>query len=563
MKADLAEGSDAPISDAVAQSTLDDLLADTRFRVTERGKSIIKYIASHYFSGSLDGIKGYNIAIDVLGRPASFDPSNDPIVRIELSRLRTALFQYYEAYGHELHMAVDIPRGKYTITFTNREKHLERTGINSDAEVQGLPTHSVQTEHYRLKFNSNLILSLAAVLALVLVVINLRSTPLGTTKPLININMHANDQNLRDEANQIRDALITALTQYNTLTIQSSNFENDNTRALNYEIEMKYYQDDGKKSVWWAVRDVDLSEILQSGIDSVPEQSQSASSIREAIVPVLAAHFATSRSAINLSELKKSDPHDVGNACLLRAEQIPRTIIPSSMRDVLNCLERTLQSNPDDSDANAALAQALLFSADGKIDTVAMERSRELARRAVRISPQSDRALTAMMLSQFYSGKVDAAIDIGRKALSNNPNNPTTLGLFAWILFTTGNWEKAIELTKSAERVTSVTPPSVQLVLAFDAYRQGDWSRVASLAQQTNGEEKLITALHIAALGQLGSPDALIQLNDVQSDNPDFISQINMLLAYERMVVPLRQQLLQGLNKASADGSRIVVSGAI
>lgn len=563
MKADLAERCDTSVSEDVARSTLDDLLTDTRFRVTERGKSIIKYIAAHYFSGKIEGIKGYSIAIDVLGRPTNFDPSIDPIVRIELSRLRTALFQYYEAYGHELDVLVEIPKGKYTINFTRGEVHFKQTVDHFEMGRQELSRNSVKTKQPRPKFNLNVAVLLAAAVAISLLMANELGAPSGTSKPVISISMHSNDVRLLGEAMQLRDALLTALTQFSTLSIQTSPSESANAKPLNYKIELKYYQNQDSKNVWWAVRDVQSSEIVQSGIDSVPQEGRSSSIIRDALVPVLAAHFAASRSVINLSELKKSEVHDLGNVCVLRADLITESAIAGTIRDVRSCLERTLRESPNDSDANAALAQVLLIPTNGKGIPTSLLRSQELARNAVMISQMSDRALTATMLTQFYSGKVSAAIDTGQKAIAANPNNPTTLGLFAWVLFANGDWGKAVDFANAGGRVPSVTPTSVQLVLAFDAYRRRDWLLAAILAEPVNSQGKLLTALRIAALGQLGVPEGNTQLRAARSEDPNFISQIETRLEYERIGMPIRKMVLQGLHKAATNGSGVISGGAM
>ena len=82
-----------------AKAELKRLLADSRFRVTERQKDILRYLAERRFEGCEEGVKAYSIALDVLGRPSGFDASTDPIVRIEISRLRSALDAYYQAFG--------------------------------------------------------------------------------------------------------------------------------------------------------------------------------------------------------------------------------------------------------------------------------------------------------------------------------------------------------------------------------------------------------------------------------------------------------------------------------
>ncbi|MBA8840878.1 hypothetical protein [Ochrobactrum sp. RH2CCR150] len=103
-----------------AQEAVADLTVDERFRLSDRGKSILRYLADLYAPGDTQGVKGYAIAVDVLGRPESFDPTSDPIARIEVGRLRTALLQFYEAHGHEQSMEIRIPIGKYRLIFVRR-----------------------------------------------------------------------------------------------------------------------------------------------------------------------------------------------------------------------------------------------------------------------------------------------------------------------------------------------------------------------------------------------------------------------------------------------------------
>jgi hypothetical protein len=42
-------------------------------------------------------IKGYDVALEVFGRPETFDPTVDPVVRVEAGRLREKLREYYGA----------------------------------------------------------------------------------------------------------------------------------------------------------------------------------------------------------------------------------------------------------------------------------------------------------------------------------------------------------------------------------------------------------------------------------------------------------------------------------
>ena len=49
---------------------------------------LLDYVCTKYFEGQANEIKEYSIAVEALGRPPSFDPKQDSIVRVEAFRLR-------------------------------------------------------------------------------------------------------------------------------------------------------------------------------------------------------------------------------------------------------------------------------------------------------------------------------------------------------------------------------------------------------------------------------------------------------------------------------------------
>jgi hypothetical protein len=78
---------------------------------------LLDYVCTKYFEGQANQIKEYNIAVEALGRPASFDPKQDSIVRVEAFRLRKRLKQYYENEGADRHLRIVIPSGQYVPQF--------------------------------------------------------------------------------------------------------------------------------------------------------------------------------------------------------------------------------------------------------------------------------------------------------------------------------------------------------------------------------------------------------------------------------------------------------------
>jgi hypothetical protein len=73
----------------------------------------LSYIVLAKLDGNEGAIKAYSIAVDVLGRPPSFDPQTDPIVRVQARRLRAALEEFYAGEGAEESIRFHLPVGRY------------------------------------------------------------------------------------------------------------------------------------------------------------------------------------------------------------------------------------------------------------------------------------------------------------------------------------------------------------------------------------------------------------------------------------------------------------------
>lgn len=81
---------------------------------------LLRYLAEHSLDHPGIALKEYQIATEVLGRPAGFDPQSDSTVRVQAGRLRIKLAEYYGQEGIDDPILVEIPRGSYALTFTPR-----------------------------------------------------------------------------------------------------------------------------------------------------------------------------------------------------------------------------------------------------------------------------------------------------------------------------------------------------------------------------------------------------------------------------------------------------------
>jgi len=119
-----------PAEDDIRLS-LSRIVAHPLFAKSIKLQRFLTYVVEEALAGRAERLKAYNIATVALGRADSFDPSQDPIVRVEASRLRRALTAYYASDGMHDHVRILLNAGSYQPLF-------EFTGhdaVSSDAQL--------------------------------------------------------------------------------------------------------------------------------------------------------------------------------------------------------------------------------------------------------------------------------------------------------------------------------------------------------------------------------------------------------------------------------------------
>jgi hypothetical protein len=127
-----------------AKAELESVVASGIFAKAPSLAQLLGYVCTKYFAGRTEQIKEYNVAVEALGRPASFDPRKDSIVRVEAFRLRKRLKQYYENEGSEHALRIVIPPGQYVPQFLEKGPAAEvqespESILDENAELLALP----------------------------------------------------------------------------------------------------------------------------------------------------------------------------------------------------------------------------------------------------------------------------------------------------------------------------------------------------------------------------------------------------------------------------------------
>jgi tetratricopeptide (TPR) repeat protein len=520
------EPDEPAITEQETMAELERILSDPEFRSTERNRKFLRYVTEQMLQGRGGKIKAYSIAVDVFGRPADFDPAIDPIVRIEATRLRASLVQYYELHGQEGGLRIDLPRGRYVPAISRLAAADGRVAsavflLDQNAQAPGTDQ---RLQSSRLKPSA---MSISAAISIGVVggfllgayflfqMFGPQPKVTFSEKPTVTIDMRSGGDDFDGYGQKMRDTLMVALSQFQTLKVVVAPTSNDvsvdtqlrttSTAASpqgHYQVVLKHRPGRPTQTVWWQIIDLHSGEAVISRSETVP----GGESPSETFVGSLANQIAGVEGIINRIEARRDTANpDLGNRCVLRSYHVLRSLDPAALALARTCLERTLERRPGDADANAALSSVLLAVNPGGEAAELSIRALELANRSVALAPYSASSALAQMSALYRSGRIEPAILAGRRAVSLNPNDGKALAGLGGLLVMIGRWEEGVPLVMKADQIDQTSSHDADVTLAMDAYRRGAFDEaLARLWQRHDAPCCDVKVLRTATLGQLG-----------------------------------------------------------
>ena len=496
---------------------LERVLSAPEFRSTERNRKFLRYVTEQMLQGQEDKVKAYSIALDVFGRSVDFDPTLDPIVRIEATRLRSSLAQYYELHGQDGGLRIELPRGGY-VPAISRIPPAEGSPANvvppsnRHAQVSDADQSSqlLRLQPSTLLLRAMISIGVGALVlgtALLFTLFGQQPTSALSEKPSVTVDMSSLDERFDG------DAFMVALSQFQTLKLlvvptgsempDNSQLRTSSTATSpqgHYQVVLKYRPGKTAQSVWWQVIDLSSGEALISRSQTVPDGKQPAGTL----VGLLANQIASVDGVINNSEARRNfATPSPGNRCVLRSYHAARSREQAALAQANDCLEQTIERQPGDADAHAALS-AVLLAAEPPMAELSM-RALELANRSAALAPYSASSALAQMSALYRAGQVEAAILAGRRAVSLNPNDGKALVSLGRLLCIIGKWDEGIPLVLRANQIDGSSHRDADITLAMDAYRRGAFDEALTRLWQRQDalccDAKILRA---ATLGQLG-----------------------------------------------------------
>jgi TolB-like protein len=99
------------------RTQLQKVLASTAFANAERMRRFLEFVIEHTLSSPNEHLKEMMIGIELYAGHGEFDPRITAVVRVDASRVRTKLREYYMSEGAADPLVIDLPKGSYTPVF--------------------------------------------------------------------------------------------------------------------------------------------------------------------------------------------------------------------------------------------------------------------------------------------------------------------------------------------------------------------------------------------------------------------------------------------------------------
>lgn len=103
-----------------AREALKKICSCPPFATAESLKNLLTFLVEQTLAQPGEPIRESQIAIGLFHKGEDFDPRQDSTVRVQTSRLRAKLNEYYAAEGALDPWILELPRGSYSVTWKER-----------------------------------------------------------------------------------------------------------------------------------------------------------------------------------------------------------------------------------------------------------------------------------------------------------------------------------------------------------------------------------------------------------------------------------------------------------
>ena len=110
-----------PLAKEQNQQQIQRIIDSELLRPSEAQRRLLKYLAEKSLAGEAEQLNEYTVGIEGIGRSTSYDPRRDSTVRLQISKLRQKIAEYYLTVGQDDPILIDLPKGHFKLVFSERE----------------------------------------------------------------------------------------------------------------------------------------------------------------------------------------------------------------------------------------------------------------------------------------------------------------------------------------------------------------------------------------------------------------------------------------------------------
>ncbi len=171
-----------PLDAGRVRQQLRQVLGSDGFAHAPRLREFLTFVVEETLAGRDADIKEYVVGTRVYLKPASYDPRLDSTVRVEASKLRTRLQQYYKGAGRDDPVVISIPKGSYVPSISERtDPELANSpGAEADA-IANRPLPRARAASLR-KWAIRIVLAICVFAAAILAFKSVSDPPLPITR---------------------------------------------------------------------------------------------------------------------------------------------------------------------------------------------------------------------------------------------------------------------------------------------------------------------------------------------------------------------------------------------
>ena len=197
-------------------------------------------------------------------------------------------------------------------------------------------------------------------------------------------------------------------------------------------------------------------------------------------------------------------------ACVARVQSYFRTFTTDEHLAVRTCLEETVENDPGYANAWAWLARLIVdeYQIYQNPKPNSLDRALAAAQRAVELDPQNDQAQAALADAHFHRLEMDEFAAAAKRTLELNPNSSAALAEIGYQYAYMGEWDRGITLLRKAQKLNPRHPNWYFVITTFDGYGKGQYEAALTEAQKINMPGFFLNYVMLGMIyGQMGRLD--------------------------------------------------------